>query len=174
MDNTQPSQSSVPKQEPMRSGAQASAANQEVSPHRNKNRKLKQYAIIIGIIVLVGMTIFVIMQILAKAPKDVVADFIKASQKRDVVDTDIFLDSQSQQRYAIVYKIPPKSFDIKRTILEENTAIVEVEWTTIDSSRGYVERTELVSFTLTKVDRSWKLNDIKNGNVLDFNFLFGT
>lgn len=137
----------------------------------SKNQKNVVIAVLAAIVLILGGAFAY--QLLAKSPSQVVSSFIKASQSRSKVDTSIFLDRQAEQNFAIVYKIPPKSFKITKTTIAQKSATVEVEWVAIDSSNGYRERKDVVSFGLRKDGRSWKLETVKQGSVVNFDFLFG-
>lgn len=136
-----------------------------------KNKK-SLIALIVGAGVLI-LLIMVAYTSFSRSPDRVLSSFIKASQSRKVVSENQFFDTQAEQNFAIVYKIPPKSFKIKTTSIEDKTATVEVDWTMIDSSRSYKERTDTVVFTLRKDGRAWKLDRVKQGDVVNFDFLFG-
>ena len=139
---------------------------------RNGKKRLVVIAVVLSIFVLVLSCVLAILLFL-RTPQQIVSTFIRDSQKRAVVHSSVFLNSQAEQRFAIVYKIPPKMFKVIRTITDEHTATVDIEWTVIDSSHGYISRTDTVSFVLKKDSGTWKLDSVMNGNTLDFNFLFG-
>lgn len=140
--------------------------------HAKKNKK-KMLIIILVIVATVAVGSIVVYKAVIKSPSEMISSFVKASQKRKKVSTDVFLNRQAEQSFAIVYKIPPKSFKIKKTTVEDEKASVEVEWVSIDSNHEYEERVDTVIFTLQKEKRTWKLEGVKQGDVINFDFLFG-
>jgi len=137
------------------------------------SRWMKFVLLGIGIVVVLGIVGAIATVLFTKSPEQVLSSFIKASQARKPVAESAFFDQQAEQNFAIVYKIPPKSAHIRKTTISDKTALVEVDWTMIDSSHQYRERTDTVIFSLRKDGRTWKLDRVKQGDIVNFDFLFG-
>ena len=160
-----------PAQSPVDPQSQSMPSQPEVVKTPRKSWNMIGFAVAAVVIIILGS--LMLYTSFTRSPDRVLSSFIKASQARKVVAENQFFDNQAEQNFAIVYKIPPKSFKIRKVTIEDKTATVEVDWTTIDSSSSYRQRTDTVVFTLRKDGRAWKLDRVKQGDVVNFDFLFG-